>query len=206
MAEPLSTQLREATRELHAAAEAAAIFRAIIAGTVTRSEYANYLTLLAPVYEALESALTQNQDRREVAGLYQPQVFRSTALQRDLTELNVTVRIPESNPLALRIAEVARNESVRLAAYFYIRYFGDLSGGQMLSNLLQRALGLTAGHGLALYEFPELGAPGIAKIRLRAALDALPLGATEVAAVVDEARRGFQAHIELFAGMESATA
>lgn len=48
-------------------------------------------------------------------------------------------------------------EASRLLAHAYVRYLGDLSGGQFIRRKLSKAYGLEDGSGLTFYEFGKLG-------------------------------------------------
>ena len=48
-------------------------------------------------------------------------------------------------------------ETSRLLAHAYVRYLGDLSGGQFIRRKLAKTYGLEDGAGLTFYEFGKLG-------------------------------------------------
>ena len=48
-------------------------------------------------------------------------------------------------------------ETSRLLAHAYVRYLGDLSGGQFIRRKLAKTYGLEDGQGLTFYEFGKLG-------------------------------------------------
>jgi hypothetical protein len=49
---------------------------------------------------------------------------------------------PEGERYAQTIAAAANDGGVRLIAHVYVRYFGDLSGGLIMKELLIKSLGL----------------------------------------------------------------
>jgi heme oxygenase len=85
-----------------------------------------------------------------------------------------------------------------LVAHHYTRYLGDLSGGQVIGRLLQRTYDLPEGRGVAFYEFGAIAKPKPYKDAYRAALDSLPLEATDVQRVVDEVKIAFRMNQALF--------
>lgn len=101
-----------------------------------------------------------------------------------------------------RLAELARTAPQGLLAHAYVRYLGDLSGGQILRRVLASALALTNDAGLAFYRFPE--APEVLAARLRTALDSIALAPAEQARLVEEARLAFRYHIALFEQLDAA--
>jgi heme oxygenase len=60
------------------------------------------------------------------------------------------------NTYCYRINEVAENDPYLLIAHHYTRYIGDLSGGQILKGIAQKALNPPRGEGLHFYDFPRI--------------------------------------------------
>ena len=57
-----------------------------------------------------------------------------------------------------RIEELAAGpDPSRLLAHAYVRYLGDLSGGQFIRRRISKAYGLDDGAGVSFYEFRPLG-------------------------------------------------
>jgi heme oxygenase len=200
--EPLSERLRAATAARHRAAEASGIMPRLLAGRLDRSAYAALLRNLHALYEALEAALDRHAASALVAPVRLPALYRAAALGRDLDHLWGAgwpgLPLCQSMRAYLaRIGALAAGEPGLLAAHVYVRYLGDLSGGQILREVVARAFGLRDGRGLAFYSFGEATAQ-TAKARLRAGLDALPLDAAGADALVAEALDAFERHIELF--------
>jgi heme oxygenase len=184
---PLSQRLREATRTLHARAERAGPMPALLRGTLPRAGYVAMLAQLVPVYAALEQGLG-----RPGAPAIDPRLHRLAALRADLAALGgAEVAVTEA---ATRFGQaIAALPPPRLAAHAWVRYGGDLAGGQVLRRIVGRAYGLSD-EGLHFYAFD--GAPAELLAGLRAALDALP--AAEGDAVAAEACTAFERHVELF--------
>ena len=82
-----------------------------------------------------------------------------------------------------------------LFGYAYVRYLGDLNGGQVLQRLVQRRFGLAPGQ-LRFYRFDEIEEPETFIARYRAALDAA-VPAQAHARVVAAAQAGFEYNITL---------
>lgn len=195
-AAPLSTLLREATWELHREVEALPLVQSILQGTISRMTFIRYTGCLATIYEALETGLRQHS---ATAGLLIPGLARAAHLQADLAAWESAAL---DSPLAARIREISTAFPPGLVAYFYLRYFGDLSGGQMLRQSLDHLLPSASSPGLSFYSFAELGSVGPVKQRLREMLDALPFSDAERSGIVEEARRGFLEHGKLFRLLE----
>ena len=87
----------------------------------------------------------------------------------------------------------------------YVRYLGDLSGGQMIKKVVARNLGLAdepGAAGMTFYEFPEISDINGFKNLFRARLDAFaPLDVSEED-VIAEARRAFDLNAEILRDVE----
>jgi heme oxygenase len=131
-----------------------------------------------------------------------PELARREALESDLESLHGACweREISLQPAMVRylerINEIARTNSRALIAHAYVRYLGDLSGGQIVRRVIASALALPQDSGQAFYRFPE--APEVLAARLRSALDSIALAPEEQSQLVDEARLAFRYHIELF--------
>jgi heme oxygenase len=96
-----------------------------------------------------------------------------------------------------RLEEIARTHPPLLAAHAYVRYMGDLSGGQILRDVVRRALDLQDDAGTAFYRFAGGDGREI-KEAFRAALDTLTVDDTLAQEIVAEAREAFARHVVLF--------
>ncbi len=201
---PLAERLREATRALHTEVERAGFMRQLLRGQVSRDGYAGLLRSLHPIYVELEAGLVAWSGHPGVAPLFDARLFRAPALARDLVDLlgphgaNALEPSPAALHYALRLRRLAAEAPAALAAHAYVRYLGDLSGGQMLARVVGQALGLPPGIGLSFYDF---GPPDQVKqlaARFRRGLDELVDDAVAARALVDEACHGFELHKMLF--------
>lgn len=190
----LSARLRQATGALHREVEGSALIAQLLRGQLDRADYCALLRNLHPLYEALELRLP---DAGLPPAIADPRLARRDALERDLDSLHG----PDWRSLPL--VDEARSyrdrllvlTAPRLAAHAYVRYLGDLAGGQMLGRIVDRTYGGAAG----FYRFPAPGGAVLAG-QFRAALDALPADAADV--VVDEACVGFRLHAALFGALQ----
>ena len=192
---PLSQQLRGATRELHRAAEATPLVRALLRGELDRCAYAALLAQLQALYAALEQGLERHAAEDVFAAFDFHALRRLPALDADLHTLAEPAAAlqPATLDFVQRLQGLADGrQAPRLIAHAYVRYLGDLNGGQALRRAVRGAPAL-AEAGTAFYDFDD--APAIAA-RFRAALDALP--AALAPALVDEACWSFEQHRRLF--------
>jgi heme oxygenase len=193
--QPLSEALRDATRQVHHEVENLPLVQALLSGTVPREVFVRYTGHLLSIYKALEEGLTHHQAHPACAGLMIPGLARVPHLMADLAFLKGEAL---DSSVARRIRELDQNFPPGLVAYFYLRYFGDLNGGQMLGQALLQLMSDSGGAGLSFYRFAELGPVGEAKQSLRNRLNAVVLSHSERRAVLNEAVRGFQEHAQLF--------
>jgi heme oxygenase len=195
---PLSLRLREATAAAHRAAERSRFLRRLLRGELERPHYAGYLAGLRRVYATLEDGLARHAGHPALAGFPWDALARRQALARDLAALcgptwpQAVARDRHADAYVAALAAAAPHE---LLAHAYVRYLGDLSGGQMLRAAVARF----APEALAFYEFPALPEVPRARDEFRARLDARALTEAEAAEVVAEACAAFAANTALLA-------
>ncbi len=209
-AETFSTQLRHATRTVHTRAEKTTFIRGFLRGTANPVAYTRLLAALHPVYQAMEEEVRRLAATEPVLARFNfPELYRTAALERDLTFLagpdwaKTTAPMAASQAYVKRIRLVAAAEPLRLVGHLYTRYLGDLSGGQILARIAERSLGLAHGGGLAFYDFDDVADIPAMKTLFRGCLDelgALPTAATS--SVVDEANAAFKFNIAIFEQLE----
>lgn len=207
-----SVRLKDATRRVHGMAEQTRFVKGFLKGTASCSSYLQLLTDLYPVYTTMEAELDRlhGQGAPFLENFYFPELYRSEALAKDIAFLEDLVVGGEnyrasqaSIHYANRVSAVARSAPVLLVGHLYTRYLGDLSGGQILSRIAQRSMGLSVGRGLDFYEFEEISSCAEMKQRFRRALDTLDPAEEQVQqAVCDEANRAFRLNISIFENLE----
>ena len=200
----LPERLRLETRDLHAATERAGAMAALLAGRLPQPGYCTMLRNLHALYSALEAALEQRRHDPAVAPLQAGALHRAAALAADLRCLHgprwadELPLQPATTAYVARLQALAASASAALVAHAYVRYLGDLHGGQVLKRLVTRHYALTGDAGTRFYDFgpePEVLA---LRQRLRAALGGLPLASATQDEVVAEARWAFEQHQRLF--------
>jgi heme oxygenase len=202
----LAARLREATQSIHRVAERSGVIRELVRGHVEPPVYCALLRNLHALYEALEAELDRHAELPSLGPVRFPTLFRSAPLVQDIEFLHG----PEwrSLPLAeamqdyvARIHQLGSEQPTTLAAHAYVRYMADLSGGQVLGDVVRRALALQTPAGDAFYRFDD---DAIAfKDRFRAALDGLPIDNGAADAIVIEAQTAFERHVRLFEELDA---
>ena len=141
----LAARLRHDTAALHRQAERAGVMGHLLAGHVDCGAYVRLLRALYPVYLELERALA---DHPEASPIPHLKLARAPAIASDLRELHgpdwerELRAVPAGVAYAARILAVEAQCPPLLAAHAYVRYLGDLSGGQTLGRMVARGLGL----------------------------------------------------------------
>lgn len=192
---PLTHQLRSATHDLHRAAEGSGLVRRLLRGEMTRPSYADLLRHLYALYDALERGLDRHADYPGFAAFDFPALRRVPSLAADLQSMGCDPWAdlhPVASAFVQRLHELAEHDAPRLIGHAYVRYLGDLNGGQLLS----RAVCATPALAAVTTTFYAFETRAVAAARFRSALDALPAG--WAAAVVDEACWSFEQHHRLF--------
>lgn len=197
----LSAELRQATWAVHERAHRSTYMAALLEGALPLGAY----TLLAEQYSAIYTALEAASDTmagHPVAGPFViDELRRLPALHDDLDALGSGV--PRILPATARYVErlhTCATDPERFVAHHYIRYLGDLAGGQVIGRTLERTYGLS-GDGVRFYDFSALGAPPRFRTRYRELLDAAPWDAGARARVAAEAVLGFELNIAVLAEM-----
>lgn len=199
----LPERLRLETRDLHVAAERSGAMSALLHGRLERPRYVALLRNLHAIYTALEAALELQRGDAGVAALRLPALYRTAALAADLGTLygprwaaGVAIA-PAAVAYVQRLDALAAVASPNLVAHAYVRYLGDLHGGQILSTLVRKTYGLGAA-GTAFYDFGSTEDVRAARGTFREGLAAVPATLAGMDAIVAEARWAFRQHQRLF--------
>jgi heme oxygenase (biliverdin-producing, ferredoxin) len=204
MAKSLAAKLRSGTAELHALAERSGIMSELIKGQVDATSYTALLRNYYEIYDALETALHAHSDHSYIAPFLKPQWLRAHRLSADLDRLHAgqwQVDLPVMPAAASyrnRLESLRDREPELLVAHTYVRYLGDLHGGQRLRSIIARGLQLTAPHGTSFYDFDGPATVAEHIKNFRSALDSLQGSNLQHDRIVAEAQDAFARHTALF--------
>ena len=202
-----SAELKAGTKKSHSAAENTKFVGAFLRGVVDEEEYKKLITNFFYVYSTMEELIKDTKDPiASILKKYQVKLNRTSFLEQDLRYFygpmwRNDVYKGESEACKTyihRLNEVAQNDPYLLVAHHYTRYIGDLSGGQILKNIAEKALKPPKGAGLNFYEFPYIEDAKAFKTEYRAALDELPLDESQKNAMIAEANYAFRLNMYLF--------
>ncbi|NXC06995.1 HMOX1 oxygenase, partial [Orthonyx spaldingii] len=206
MSTDLSELLKEATKEVHEQAENTPFMRNFQKGQVSLQEFKLVTASLYFVYSALEEEIERNKNNPVYAPVYFPaELHRKAALEEDLKYFygrNWREEIPcpeATRKYVERLHYVGKNEPELLVAHAYTRYLGDLSGGQVLKKIAQKALQLpSTGEGLAFFTFDGVSNATKFKQLYRSRMNALEMDLATKKRVMEEAKKAFLLNIQVF--------
>ncbi len=206
----LGHQLKTATATMHRRVERTAFMASLLRGQLDRRRYADLLHNLAALYAALEDALARHAATPGVAPVVMPELFRSRAIAADLQALAGTESSARA-PLARatqqyveRLQQLSAAKPGLLVAHAYVRYLGDLNGGQALRRVVARSLGLAGNTGTLFYDFGDSAAQQHLVQRFRAGLEVAATQLKDSQALTDEALSAFERHEQLFEELAAA--
>jgi heme oxygenase (biliverdin-producing, ferredoxin) len=221
----LAERLKSETRALHVATERSSFMGALLRGQMERPAYRNLLRNLHAIYAALEPALVHHAAHPMLAPLVMPALWRLPALVHDLQLLDTAAgsRPPSVRPhqthqppqapssiqpathaYVARLHTLDATAPALLLAHAYVRYLGDLSGGQMLRSIVARTLAPDCAGAVAFYDFGDEGQTRALTAAFRSGLLQVPVDGRATDALVDEARSAFERHQQLFTELAAA--
>ncbi|ANS64818.1 heme oxygenase [Streptomyces lincolnensis] len=200
-----STVIRTASHEQHVEAETSTFMSDLLGGRLGVDAYARYTEQLWFVYEALETGAERLASDPVAGPFIQPELFRLSALERDLTHLRGAdwraglSALPATRAYADRVRECAERWPGGYVAHHYTRYLGDLSGGQIIRDKAEKTWGFEKkGDGVRFYVFEEIGNPAAFKRGYRELLDAVRADDLEKQRVVAECKKAFTLNTAVF--------
>ncbi|KAM9014876.1 heme oxygenase 2 isoform 2-T3 [Ara ararauna] len=202
----LSELLKEGTKESHDRAENTQFVKDFLKGRIKEELFKLATVALYFTYSALEEEMDRNEDNPVFAPLYFPlELHRKEALIKDLQyfygeDWKEKIQCSEATQQYVdRIHHVGQNEPELLVAHAYTRYMGDLSGGQVLKKVAQRALKLpSTEEGIQFYVFGNISNAQQFKQLYRARMNALDLDKNTKERIVEEANRAFRFNMQVF--------
>ena len=137
-----------------------------------------------------------------LGALARREVYRGPALASDLVELcgaewaDLLPLTAAGRDYATRVTAAAKGSGDRLIGHAYVRYFGDLNGGQILKRRLETSIDLPPGS-LSFYDFPNIDDMQAFLRSYREALDRSALSGLDHDLTVESAIEAFSLNIRL---------
>lgn len=204
MSTSLADRLRTETRALHTTAERSSFMRVLLRGRMARTAYCALLRNLHAIYAALEPALARHAGHPLLAPVSLSALRRLSALEHDLRVLHGPAALdalalqPAAACYAARLHDLDAARPELLLAHGYVRYLGDLSGGQMLRGIVAASPAIDGAGAVAFYDFGDPARTRALTQALRAGLASLSVAGTQADELVDEAKLAFALHHRLF--------
>ena len=202
-----SKEIKAGTKKSHSAAENTSFVKSFLRGVVSKDSYKVLVADLYFVYSAMEEEVRKLKDHHIIGKINLPELERVTALETDLRYYYGPIwrSIVEPSEACKnyinRIIEVAKDEPELLVGHHYTRYLGDLSGGQILKGIAEKAMNLK-GEGLYFYEFDKIDNAKEYKTKYRSILDELPLTESQQNDIIVEANYAFRLNMYMFDTLE----
>jgi Heme oxygenase len=208
MAVALASQLREGTKKAHTMAENTGFVSCFLKGVVDKASYRTLVADLYFVYTAMEEEFGRLREHPVVGPVAFAELNRRESLEQDLAFYfggdwrNAVQPTPGAKQYVERLHQVAQECPELLVGHHYTRYIGDLSGGQILKNIAQKAMSLGEHDGLRFYEFASIPDEKAFKANYRTTLDGLPIDQAMADRIVEEANHAFHLNMTMFQELE----
>ncbi len=197
-------QLKTETKKSHTAAENTKFVGSFLRGVVSKESYQQLVANFYFIYRAMEEEVDKLQDDPVVGKVRSELLNRTEPLARDLRYYygpmwrSLIAPSEACQRYVNRIREVAEDDPELLVGHHYTRYMGDLSGGQILKGIAEKAMDLRDGEGLHFYEFEGISDKKGFKTQYRNTLDTLPINQSQANAIINEANYAFRLNMYMF--------
>ena len=100
-----------------------------------------------------------------------------------------------------RVAEISESEPELLLSHSYVRYLGDVNGGQILAKMLQASFDIKDGKGLAFYAFPKVANVRMLSKKFKEGMDMVTDKELQDK-LVAEANKSYILQIDIFSALD----
>ena len=201
-------QLKTETKKSHTAAENTKFVGSFLRGVISKDSYKQLVANFYFIYRAMEEEVDKLKDHSVIGKIQFELLNRTNALERDLRYYygpmwrSLVSPTEQCQRYVNRIREVAEDDPELLVGHHYTRYMGDLSGGQILKGIAEKALDLRKGEGLHFYEFEGIADKQGFKTQYRNTLNMLPINQSQANAIITEANWAFRLNMFMFDELE----
>ena len=202
-----SVQIKEGTKKSHSAAENTSFVASFLRGVVSKESYKKLVKDLYFVYRTMEEEIDKLENDPIVSQINLPDLKRVNSLERDLRFYYGPIwrsLIMPSEACANYVSRIkccSIEDPTLLVGHHYTRYLGDLSGGQILKGIAEKAMGLKD-EGLYFYDFDKIENAKKYKDGYRAILNGLDVDQHQVDAIIVEANYAFRLNMYMFDTLE----
>lgn len=203
-----SDELKSHTADAHSRAEEASFVKELMAGAMDTGEMGNLIAQSLVIYRALESALARHAAHPQLGPFNDPRLARVGALEQDMAHYfgpdweeklaDGSIYIaPATRAYAAALEAEAGDSAEFLLAHHYVRYMGDLSGGQIIQRLVQRHYGIPDA-GVNFYQFPLIEKAKVYKDQYRERLDTTDFSREQKDRILGHAAESFEMNRNVF--------
>ncbi|WP_432842101.1 heme oxygenase (biliverdin-producing) [Dactylosporangium sp. CA-092794] len=202
----LSAALRARTQAVHDQAETAPYVRQLLAGALPLPAYTALVVQNHAIYTALEAAADGWRGHPVAGAFVFDELTRVPHLEADLAHLLGPSwraeadrrRVPATDSYVARLESAAATEPAAFIAHHYVRYLGDLSGGQIIRTTIARVYGTDGYRSTGFYTFDRIEKIKPFRDHYRDLLDRAPLGPDGHDRAVEEAVIAFELNRAVF--------
>ena len=205
----ISTLLREGTAVAHTEAENASFMANLIRGELAREDAVNLTAQYYFIYTALENIARRGRATNDaVASITDARLDRLPSLEADLAAMigpnwrEEITALPATTRYVAELEAISPDDAPAIIAHHYVRYLGDIAGGQVIARMLEGHYGLAAEE-LTFYDFSAIGKIPPFRKNYKDALDTLPFSDTERASLLAHAQNAFCLNSAVFADLAS---
>ena len=206
----LADLLRQQPQVVHEQAETAPFVGQLIAGELPVESYIALVAQNYGIYQALEALSDQWRDDPVAGPFVFDELLRVPQLERDLAYLlgpdwrsrAEELRVPATDRYVAHIGEVCSHWPAGFVAHHYVRYLGDLSGGQIIRRALERHYGAVGRLGASFFVFDQIDKLKPFRDHYRGLLDRVVITADDRERLVSEAGLAFELNRAVFIDLE----
>ena len=201
-------QLKTETKKSHTAAENTKFVGSFLRGVVSKESYKQLVANFNFIYRAMEEELDKLKEDPIISKISFEALNRTESLAQDCRYYygpnwrDLITPSEACQRYVNRIREVAEDDPELLVGHHYTRYMGDLSGGQILRGIAEKAMNLKDNEGLWFYEFEGISDKKGFKTQYRNTLHGLPINQSQANAIINEANYAFRLNMYMFDELE----
>jgi heme oxygenase len=198
-----SDAVKDASWNAHEHAEHSRFMQDLLAGRLDRERYADLVAQQYFAYQVLEAATLAMQDHPHAGPFTYPELRRMPALEADLSDLlgpdwaDLVAPTPATTAYCERLRATCFEWAGGFVAHHYVRYMGDLSGGQVIRRIVERTYDLDGHEGTRFYVFDQIDDLKAFKEQYRQQLDAATWSPEEKERILEEVLVAYRLNTEV---------
>ncbi|OEX98283.1 hypothetical protein A0K93_08495 [Corynebacterium sp. BCW_4722] len=208
ISDQLSATLKERTAAAHSNAENSQFMARLATGELDKQAVATLTVQYFHIYSALEAAVRRAAEHPAVALIADERLERVDAIDTDLTAMlgadwkDTTSPLSATSRYAAELDGLDATDGPEVVAHHYVRYLGDIAGGQVLARVFRNAYDL-GDDALNFYDFSAVGKIPPYRTGYKASLDTMELTTEERDRLINTAQHAFELNQALFEELSS---